>query len=97
MLNLDTIDHPKIDGQTKRVNQVLENMLRAYVSKNQTDWEHDLPLIEFAYNNAKHVSTGFSPFMLINGFQPCSPITTGLGIKKIHHVKEFLQDHMDML
>ncbi|MCO5568899.1 hypothetical protein L7F22_022601 [Adiantum nelumboides] len=30
-LNLSTADHPEIDGQIERVNQVLEDMLRAYV------------------------------------------------------------------
>ena len=37
-LNLSTADHPQTDGQTERVNQVLEDMLRAYVSKKQSDW-----------------------------------------------------------
>src|SRR5262249_48095497 len=37
-INLSTADHPGIDGQTERVNQVLQDMLRPYVSKKQTDW-----------------------------------------------------------
>ena len=69
-LNLSTADHPKTDDQIERVNQVLEEMLRAYVSNEQTNWEDYLPILEFAYNSAKHVSTKFSPFMLIYGFQP---------------------------
>ena len=36
-LNLSTADHPEYDGQTERVNQVLEDMLRAYVGKRQSD------------------------------------------------------------
>ena len=96
MLNLITVDHPQTDGQTKRVNQVLEDMLRAYVSKKQSDWESYLPIIEFAYNSAKHVSTSFSPFILMYGFQPRSPVPVGLANEKIHQVKDFLQDHMDM-
>ena len=96
-LNLSTADHPQTDGQTERVNQVLEDMLRAYVRKKQTNWEDYLPLLEFAYNSAKHVSTNFSPFMLMYGFQPRSPVTVGLATEKLQHVKDFLQDHMDML
>ena len=72
-------------------------MLRAYISKKQTNWEDYLPILEFAYNSAKHVSTKFSPFMLMYGFQPRSLILIGLANVKLQHVKDFLQDHMDML
>ncbi|MCO5575341.1 hypothetical protein L7F22_029141 [Adiantum nelumboides] len=72
-------------------------MIRAYVSKKQTSWKDYLPILEFAYNSAKNVSTKFSPFMLMYGFQPRSPITVGLATEKLQHVKAFLQDHMDML
>ena len=96
-LNLSTADHPQTDGQTERVNQVLEDMLRAYVSKKQTNWEDYLPIMEFAYNSAKHVTTGFSPFMLMYGYQPRSPMTVGLATEKVQQAKEFLQEHFDML
>ena len=86
-----------MDCQTESINQVLEDMLRAYVNKKQSDWEFYFPVIEFAYNSAKHVSIGFIPFMLIYGFQPRSPVSVGLANEKIHQVKDFLQDHMDML
>ena len=76
-INLSMPHHPKTDGQTKRFNQVLEDVLRESVSKKQTSWEDYLPILEFAYNSAKHVSTNFSPFMLMYGFQPRSPITIG--------------------
>ena len=56
-----------------------------------------LPILEFAYNSSKHVTIGFSPFMLMYGFQPRSPVTVGLANEKIQQVKDFLQDHMDML
>ena len=97
MLNLSTADHPQTDGQTERVNQELEDMLWAYVSKHQTNWEDYLPILEFAYNSAKHVTTGFSPFMLMYGFQPRSPVSVGLANERSHQVKDVLQDHFDML
>ena len=65
------------------MNQVLEDMLRAYVSKFQSNWKDYLSFLEFAYNSAKHVSTGYSPFMLMYGFQPKSLVMMGLANKRI--------------
>jgi hypothetical protein len=44
--------HPQTDGQTERVNQVLEDMLRACVLQYDKNWEKCLPLAEFSYNNS---------------------------------------------
>ena len=35
-LNLSSAYHPETDGQTERVNQVMEDMLRMYVMDHQT-------------------------------------------------------------
>ena len=43
--------HPQIDGQTERVNPVLEDMVRMYVMGKLTKWEDYLHLVEFSYNN----------------------------------------------
>ncbi|MBW0466210.1 hypothetical protein O181_005925 [Austropuccinia psidii MF-1] len=64
--NLSTAFHPATDGQTKRVNDILEQYLWMYVSYHQTDWLTWLPLSEFDYNNSEHSSQSnhlFSPFM----------------------------------
>lgn len=97
MLDLSTADHPQIDGQAERANQVLEDVLRAYIIKRQRNWEDCLPTVEFAYKKAKHVSTGFCPLILLYDFQPRSPIEMGLATRKTHAVKNFLLDHTDML
>ena len=52
-LNFSTAYHPQTDGQTERVNQVLEDMLRMYVMDKPTKWEDYLHLVEFAYNNGQ--------------------------------------------
>src|ERR1700733_12259792 len=44
-----------------------------YISYNQDNWDTLLTPAEFAYNNAKQVSTGFSPFFLNNGRHPYNP------------------------
>ncbi|NHV87690.1 hypothetical protein, partial [Escherichia coli] len=66
-LSMSSGNHPETDGQTERVNQTLEDMLRAYVSDRQIDWDIYLPLMEFAYNSQIHKATGFSPFELNYG------------------------------
>ncbi|MCO5572540.1 hypothetical protein L7F22_026295 [Adiantum nelumboides] len=66
-LNMSSGDHPETDGQTKRVNQILEDMLRAYVSDTQTDWDMHLFFLEFAYNNRPHKATCLSPFEMNYG------------------------------
>ena len=50
-LNFSTAYHPQTNGQIERVNQVLEDMLRMYVSDYPKKWEDYLHLVEFAYNN----------------------------------------------
>ncbi len=41
--NLSTSYHPETDGQTERVNQILEQYLRLYVNYEQDDWASLLP------------------------------------------------------
>ena len=40
--NFSTLYNLQMDGQTKRVNQVLEDMLRMYVMDKPSKWEHYL-------------------------------------------------------
>ena len=59
---LSTVFHPQTDGQTKRVNQKLEQYLRIFINykqKQQPDW---LGTAKFAYNNKVYSDTRMSPF-----------------------------------
>jgi transposase InsO family protein len=56
-----TAYHPQIDGQTERVNAVLEDMLRACVLSSRGSWESWLPLAKFAYNNSYQESIKMAP------------------------------------
>ena len=67
--------HPQSDGQTERMNRVLEDMLPHYCDPSQTDWNEHLSLAEFAVNNAVQASTRFTPFMLNSGQHPHTPTT----------------------
>ncbi|MBW0527460.1 hypothetical protein O181_067175 [Austropuccinia psidii MF-1] len=68
--DLSTAYHPETNGQTERVNQILEQYLPMYVSSNQDDWNTWLPLAQFSYNNSDHSSTKQSPFFTVYGRYP---------------------------
>ena len=68
--NRSTAFHPESNGQTERVNQMLEQYLWIYYSYHQDDWSQLLPLAEFVYNNAKNLFIGISPFYANYGYHP---------------------------
>ncbi|MBW0489209.1 hypothetical protein O181_028924 [Austropuccinia psidii MF-1] len=65
--DLSTASHPETDGQTERVNQILEQYLWMYVSYHQDVWNTWLPLAEFAYDTSDQSSTKQSPFFTVYG------------------------------
>ena len=65
-----TAFHPQTDGQTERVNQELEQYLRAFTDTRQTNWSGLLPMAEFAHNTRAHAATRKSPFSLVYGYEP---------------------------
>ena len=77
-LNMSTAFHPQTDWQSERAFRTLQQMLRAFVSPRQDDYEEHLPLLEFAYNNNKQASTGFTPFVLCYGRHPATPFSRSL-------------------
>ncbi|KAG3011395.1 hypothetical protein PC120_g14452 [Phytophthora cactorum] len=74
-LHMSTADHPQTDGQTERVNRVLEDTLRSVCAAAPCTWSERLPVVEFALNNAVHASTGFTPFYLNGMRHPRVPLT----------------------
>ena len=54
--------HPQTDGQTKRINQIMEDMLRACVLTYGKDWEKSLSYAQFSNNKRYQASLGMSPF-----------------------------------
>ena len=67
---LSTAFHPQTDGQTERVNQVLEQCLRVFVSYKQDKWSRLLPRAAFSYNNSIHSAMKMSPFYANYGYNP---------------------------
>jgi hypothetical protein len=66
-LNFSSAYHPQTDGQTKRTNQVLEDMLRACALQHGSSWDKSLPYAEFSYNNSYQASLKMLPFETLYG------------------------------
>ena len=62
--------HPEGNGQTKHVNQTLEQYLHIYCNYQQDNWSELLLLAEFAFNNTPSATTGVSPFFVNKGCHP---------------------------
>ncbi|KAL4335061.1 hypothetical protein GQ457_07G006590 [Hibiscus cannabinus] len=73
-LLFSTTCHPQTDGETEVVNRVLSTLLRAIIQKNLKSWEECLPHVEFAYNRSLHSATQHSPFEVVYGFNPLTPM-----------------------
>jgi hypothetical protein len=59
--------HPQTDGQTERINQILEDMLRACVLTCPGKWDKCLPLAKFSYNNSYQESLRMAPSEAVYG------------------------------
>jgi hypothetical protein len=66
-LRFSSASHPQTDGQTKRVNQILEDMLRACALQYERSWDKSLPYAEFFYNNSYRESLKMTPFGMLYG------------------------------
>ncbi|GJR55815.1 reverse transcriptase domain-containing protein [Tanacetum coccineum] len=61
-LDMSTAYHPQTDGQSERIIQTLEDMLRACEIDFGGSWNIHLSLVEFSYNNNYHQSIRCAPF-----------------------------------
>jgi transposase InsO family protein len=66
--------HPQTDGQTERVNQILEDMLRACVIHYGKNWDKYISLAEFSYNNNYQSSLKMAPFEALYGRRCRTPL-----------------------
>jgi hypothetical protein len=66
--------HPQTDGQTERINQILEDMLRASILHFDKSWDKCLSLAEFSYNNCYQASLKMTPFDALYGRRCRTPL-----------------------
>jgi hypothetical protein len=95
-VDLSSAHHPKKDGSTKVVNQILEQYLHIYCSYHQSDWLTLLPLAEFAHNNSTNTQSNTTPFFACTGMHPVfdplfAPASPSLAPAMVDCAYKFLQ------
>jgi hypothetical protein len=66
-MNFSSAYYTQIDGQVERVNQNLEDMLRAHALKYEKSWDKSLSYVEFSYNNNYQATIEMAPFEPLYG------------------------------
>jgi transposase InsO family protein len=96
-LNFITTYHPQTDGKTKRVNQIIEDMLRMYVMDKPSKWEDYLHLVEFAYNNGYQASSRMRPFEAFYNSKCDTPVSWNNLADRVVLRPELLKDMEDQV
>ncbi|GKF75737.1 reverse transcriptase domain-containing protein, partial [Tanacetum coccineum] len=73
-LDMSTVYHPQIGGQSERTIQTLKDMMRACAIDFGKGWVNHLPLVEFSNNNSYHASIKAAPFEALYGRKCRSPV-----------------------
>jgi len=73
-LYLSLAFHPQLDGKSERTILTLEDMLRACALNKVGSWDHNLPLVEFAYDNSYHTSIGMALYEALYGRRCRTPV-----------------------
>ncbi|KAI4320582.1 hypothetical protein MLD38_034046 [Melastoma candidum] len=103
-LNMSTAFHPQTDGQTERIIQILEDMLRTCALDLEGSWVDQLPLVEFSYNNSYQQSIQMAPFEALYGRPYRTPLCWNecgeqaeLGPEMVHETTEIIRLIQDRL
>jgi len=73
-LNFSISCHPQTNRKTEVVNRSFSTILRRILKGNHKSWDEYLPHIKFAYNRVVHRTTRTSPFEVVCGFNPLTPV-----------------------
>lgn len=72
--SLTTSYHPQTNGIDERLNGTLVRILRTYEDEFHENWDEHLKWALYIYNTTVHESTGYSPYQVLHGLDPRSPL-----------------------
>lgn len=72
--NMTSGYHPQANGIDERFNGTLVRILLAYIDEEQENWDEQVKWAVYLYNTTIHNSTGFTPYHVLFGFSPRTPL-----------------------
>ena len=94
-LSFSTAFHPKTDGQSKRVIQILEDLLRCCALDFGGSCSEHLPLVKFSYSNSYQASIGMAPYKVLYGRPYRSPLCWAEAEESLALGPELIQETTD--
>jgi len=73
-LDINTAFHLQTDGQSEKVIQVLEDLLRACMLEFGGNWEEHIALVEFMYNSSHQTTIGMALYNALYGRRYRTPL-----------------------
>jgi hypothetical protein len=101
--NMSTARHPQTDGQTERMNRTAVEILRAFCQGDQAKtWDSRLHYVQFIMNSHASASTRKTPFEVLFGQEPHSPLSLRLGTEPTDSVgdeeraeiRRYVEEHL---
>ncbi len=91
---------PRGNAQCERFNRTLHGLLRVLEQKQKRRWTAYLNEVTFIYNCTRHRTTGYSPFYLMFGRTPRTPLENKMQLEEKMPettIKEFIAEHCQHL
>ncbi|KAM9978249.1 hypothetical protein ACTFIY_012021 [Dictyostelium cf. discoideum] len=97
-LKMTVAHRAQADGQTERMNREIIRILTKASTEYGENWSDIIPLIEFAMNSSMSKSTKMSPFQIVFGFNPPTPVIHFNSLTKtripMSNIKKIVRDNI---
>ncbi|KAM9954971.1 hypothetical protein ACTFIW_000801 [Dictyostelium discoideum] len=97
-LKITVAHRAQADGQTERMNREIKRILTKASTEYGENWSDIIPLIEFAMNSSMSKSTKMSPFQIVYGFNPPTPVNHFNSLTKtripMSNIKKIVRDNI---